>query len=453
MTPAAVDRTAPPPASRPRPFRFPEFEVTSGAGLDIYLLPRRTLSLTHLELVIGCGADGEPEGGCGLATLAAGLLEEGTAGRSSQQIAAAAEALGTEVLTNADWDGTYLELTLRSEHAAAGLELLFELLAEASFPEAEVERLKRQRLAELRRRSARPDFLASRELARALYAGHAYGETLLGLPACVEAVDRDALVAWYARRLRPAPTALLVTGDFDREEILGVVTRRERASGSAGGIAPPAPVAGRSGREVRIVDRPRAPQTELRIGHPGIPRAHPDRVVTQVLNCVLGGKFTSRLNLSLRERLGVTYGAWSRFSARRGPGPFVAGAAVDTEAAGLAAGEILDEMDRLRREPVRDEELEDAKRYLVGTFPYSLQALEGLAGRLEDLTLHPGLPRDTFQRWPAEVDAVGSGEVLRAAMEHLRPQDAVIVAVGPAAELQPQLADLGAVRIVPTSAS
>lgn len=450
---AAVDRRKPPAAARPRPFRFPAFEVTAGPGLEIYLLPRHTLPLVHLELVVGRGADAEPTAARGLATLAAGLLEEGTARRSSQEIAAAAEALGTEVLTNADWDGTYLEICLRSEHTAAGLELLFELLEEPSFPDAEVERLKRQRLAELQRRSARPDFLASRELARTLYPGHAYGESLLGLPACIEAVDRNAVAGWHDRRLRPAPTTLLVTGAFDPAEILEVAARRHRGAASDAGVEPAAPAQPRAGREVRIVDRPQAPQSELRVGHPGIPRDHPDRVVVQVLNCVLGGKFTSRLNLSLRESLGITYGAWSRFSARRGPGPFVAGAAVDTAAAGVAAGEILDAMDRLRREAVPREELDDAKRYLVGTFPYSLQTLEGLAGRLEDLTLHPGLPRDTFQRWPADVDAVGSADVLQAAEDHLHPQAAAIVAVGPAGELEPQLAALGPVEIVAASPS
>ena len=449
MTGVSVDRTAPPPASRRRAFAFPDFEVGSRSGIDLYLLPRRTLPLAHLELVVAHGADGEPAHARGLATLAAGLLDEGTARRTSQEIAAAAEALGSEVQANADWDGTYLEITVRSEHVAAGLELLFELLSEATFPEVEVERLKRRRLAELRRRSTHPDFLAAREMLHSLYADHVYGESLLGVAPSVEALDRDDVAAWYGQRLRPAPTSLLITGHFDRAEVIELVGRAERGQGRSTIVDPPA-VDRRSGRSIRVVDRPQAGQTELRIGHPGISRAHPDRVVTQVLNCVLGGKFTSRLNLSLRERLGITYGAWSRFSSRRGPGPFVAGAAVDNGAAGLAAREILLEMDRLRREPVPADELGDAKTYLIGTFPYSLQALDGLAGRLEDLTLHPALARDSLQRWPAEVDAVEREAVLRAAEAHLHPLDATIVAVGPAREIAPQLSALGPVEVVPT---
>lgn len=453
MSPPALDRTVPPRSGRPVPFHFPDFEVVARGTLAVHLLPRSTLPLVHLELVVAGGADGEIGGTRGLATLTAGLLDEGTARRSSQEIAAAAEALGTEISTNADWDGTYLEATLRSGQGPAGLELLLELLGEASFPVAEVERLRRQRLAELRRRSSRPDFLASREVLRALYPGHVYGESLLGLAADVDALDRDAVDGWYRDRLRRAPTALLVAGAFDRGRLLETLERSGEGIGGETEPSPPEPVDGPPGRQVRVVDRPQAQQTELRIAHPGIARTHPDRVVIQVLNAVLGGKFTSRLNLSLRERLGVTYGAWSRFSTRRGRGPFVAGAAVDTDAVGVAAREILQEMERLRRQTVSREELRDARNYLIGAFPYSLQSLAGLAGRLEELVVHPGLPRDTFHRWPEEVDAVEAEAVLRAARDHLDPDEAAVVAVGPAASVAPMLEELGPVTVVPTTAS
>jgi zinc protease len=436
----ALDRNSPPRPGKTPPFRFPDFEVVSCDELEVYLLPRATLPLAHIDLVIAAGADGEPEGSRGLATLAADLLDEGTVRRSSQEIAALAEALGTEVEASSDWDGTYLDMTLRSAHVKAGLGLLFELWAEVSFPDREVARLKRRRLAELRRSSSRPDFLAARELLRSLYGSHVYGESLLGVASSVESLDRDTIVEWYSQRLRSAPTALVVTGTFDTAEVLSAVGVFAAAVKPAVALRPPPPLARRAGRRIRIVDRPHARQTEL-------------RVVAQVLNCVLGGKFTSRLNLSLRERLGVTYGAWSRFSPRRGAGPFVAGAAVETESTGVAAREILEEMGRLRREPVSAEELRDAKSYLVGTFPYSLQTLEGLAGRLEELTLHPGLPRDIFRTWPSEVAAVGAEEVLRVASELLHPQDATVVAVGPAAAIVRQLESLGSVEVVPPEAS
>lgn len=442
-----LDRSRPPASPPVEPFHFPEFEVEDLGGVELYLLPRDTLPLVHLEVALRCGADGEPATARGLATLGAALLSEGTARRSSQQIAEAAEGLGTEVQTSADWDGTYLELTLRSEHAAAGLDLLHELLTEADFPEAEVERMKRRRLADLRRRLARPDFLASRQMLRALYPDHVYGESLIGLTDDIERLGRDQVVDW-AKVFRRAPASLLVTGSFDRRALEERMTVWGAFGTDVDEPSPTAPPRHRDTRRVVVVDRPQARQTELRVGHIGLPRVHPDRIAAQVLNGLLGGKFTSRLNLSLRERLGVTYGAWSRFSARRGRGPFVAGAAVETDATGRAATEILSEMERLRVEHVPEEELADTRSYLIGTFPYSLQALEGLAGRLEDLAIHPGLPRDAYRRWPGLVAAVDVEAVAEAARKHLHPERATIVAVGPAESLRPQLAALGPLEVV-----
>lgn len=444
----SLDRTRPPVSPPVEPFQFPEFEIASARGLDVYLLPRDTLPLVHLELALRYGADVEPPDRRGSATLTAALLAEGTAHRTSQEVAAAFEALGTEVHTNADWDGTYLETTLRSEHAATGADLLYELLAEATFPGEEVERLKRRRLADLRRRASRPDFLASREMLRALYPDHVYGESLLGSADDIERLARADVVA-RAGRLRAAPLTLLVTGRFDRDELLARAAHWDRPRVVAETAAPPPQaVPEPERRRIVVVDRPQAQQTELRVGHQGLPRVHADRIASQVLNCVLGGKFTSRLNLSLRERLGVTYGAWSRFSARRGRGPFVAGAAVETEATGRAATEILAELERLRADPVPATELADAKSYLIGTFPYSLQALEGLAGRLEDLATHPDLPRETYREWPGAVAAVDGGALIRTARAHLHPERATVVAVGPAAVLEPQLSALAPVEVV-----
>ena len=167
-----------------------------------------------------------------------------------------------------------------------------------------------------------------------------------------------------------------------------------------------------------------------------------------MLNSILGGKFTSRLNLSLRERHAITYGAYSRVTGRTGPGPIVLGAAVANGSAGLAVGEMLSELGRLRDAPVGEEELADARDYLLGVFPYGLQTVGGIGQRLETLAVH-GLPDDYFAGYLGRIEAVSAGELLDCARSHLWPERAAVVAVGPAAELRPQLEPLGEVRIAP----
>jgi zinc protease len=191
-----------------------------------------------------------------------------------------------------------------------------------------------------------------------------------------------------------------------------------------------------------VVDRPGAEQTELRIGHSGVPRRHADRVGLGVLNALLGGKFTSRINLNLRERHGFTYGASSRFVDRRSRGPFLVSTAVQTSSAARATEEVLAELRRLREEPVPSSELDETRNYLLGVFPYGLQTIEGLAAHLDEIAVYD-LPLDTPARYLAEVAAIRTDEISRLARAHLHPDEALIVAVGPAEELTRQLRSLG----------
>jgi zinc protease len=198
-----------------------------------------------------------------------------------------------------------------------------------------------------------------------------------------------------------------------------------------------------------VVDRPGAAQTELRVGHWGPPRRHPDRAALSLANTILGGKFTSRINLNLRERHGFTYGASSMFVDRRGPGPFVVSTAVRNDVAAPAAAEILSEVERLCSEPVGDEELADGVRYLRGVFPYSLQSLGGVLGRLEDLAVFD-LPDDWFERQLSALGSIDPAEIQRGAREQLDPEGALVLAVGPASELAPAFERFGTVEVTPT---
>ncbi|HXT21002.1 MAG TPA: pitrilysin family protein, partial [Thermoanaerobaculia bacterium] len=306
-------------------------------------------------------------------------------------------------------------------------------------------RLRRRRLAELLRRKSSPTSLAEEHFARALYGAGPYGYSLIGEERDLQRLDRDAAAAFYRGALRRGGATLIASGDLDPEAVAvaAAALLAEWPEEPPDAPTPVTPVDA-SAITVHVVDRPQAAQTELRIGHPGPPRNHPDRVPLSVMNSLLGGKFISRINLNLRERHGYTYGAHTTFANRRGPGPFQVSAAVATESVGAAVRETLGELRRLREEPPAAAELLDAVQYLEGVFPYTLQTVESMAQRLSQLAVF-GLGDDYFDRYFAELREVTPEDVRAVAARHLRPDASAVVAVGPAAALLPQLEALGPV--------
>jgi zinc protease len=443
-----LDRSAPPPPAEARAFRFPPFvrrQLAGGLTLLAARLPRAPL--VQLRLLFPAGAAWDPPERAGRAVVTGLLLDEGTEHATAPEVAAAAERLGASLGTGADWDFAFAGIQLLSRHTRAGLDLVAAVATEPSFPAPEVRRILRERKAEVMRRRADPAFLARERFDRVVYGDSPYGLPATGTEETLAGLDRGVVADFYQRHYTLAGAVAVAVGDLDPDRIAVEV---ERALPAAPGPRPPPPPAvdplPRQGVEVHLVDRPGAPQTQLLLGHAGVPRRHPDWLPLAVANAILGGKFTSRINLSLRERHGYTYGASSRFEGRLGPGPFTVGAAVANAVAGAAAAEIVVELERIGREPVTPAELEDSKSYLVGVFPYTLQSVAGLAHRLETLAVY-GLPDDHYERFPDEVAAVDRERALAAARRHFHPDGLVVVAVGPATELASQFERLGPVWV------
>lgn len=464
MKTTVIDRTAPPPSGEVHPFHFPRFlRHRLPSGVLAYAAQLPGVPLASVELLAAAGAQHDPAGREGLATLTAALLDEGAAGRSAMEIAGSVERLGGQLGTGADWDSGYAGILILSRHLEAGVRLLSEVATAPTFPEAEVERLRRQRLTELLRRRHQPAAIADEQLAAAIYQGTVYACSPLGTEAALSSLQRDEMLDFYRRRYRLPEAILIAVSDVDPETLLGEADRalaasRTPSAGSAGsgegdGAAfeaawgppdiRPAPL---PGLRVVVADRPGAAQTELRLGHASVPRAHPDFTKLAFLNTLLGGKFTSRINLNLRERHGYTYGAASRFSGRLGPGPFVVSAAVATESAGAAAREVLSELRRIRDEPVTREEMEETRSYMLGVFPYTVQGMSDVARRLADIAVY-GLPDDYYERYLRTIAALSRADLQEAARRHLDPARLAIVAVGPADPLRRQLDGLGEVAV------
>ena len=448
-----LDRSRPPAPGRPSTFEFPAFRHQQlDNGLQILIARSPRVPLASLQILMPAGGQHDSLELPGRASLHGALLDEGTERRSSLEIARWVEGLGGSTSAGAGWNMAYAEVVSLAQHLASGHELLAEMVRSPGFPEREIDRLRHETRAEMLRRKGVPTSLAQRFFAAAVYGGTVYGRPLIGTEESLDRLDREALLGFYQDHVGPRGSTVIAVGDFDPEAEIASI---EDAFGDwQSPVSPGLPVTTApvieppriERSEVHIVDRPGAAQTQLRLGHAGLPRNHPDFPQMLLLNAIFGGKFTSRINLNLREKHGFTYGAHSVFARRRGPGPFVVNAAVATDVAGAAVEQVLFEMRRIREQPVEPDELTETQDYLVGVFPYTLQTINDLAKRLEALAVFD-LPLDYYDTYPSMLYDIGREQMLEAAREHLQPDRLAIVAVGPAEDLAPQLEGFGPVTV------
>ncbi len=449
MSALPLDRTQPPAAGPIKAFRFPPFlHQRLANGLRVYAARIDRVPLVGLEVLSPAGALFDPAEESGLASLHGELLSEGTTLLSGTEIAAQVEYLGGSLGSGAGWNGAYAEAGLLSRHLVAGLDLLTDIVRQANFPENEIDRLRQRRATELLRRRDQPAALVDRQMAKALYGDGIYGRAALGEQQTLVHLDRDAFMRFNGQHMRAAGSTFLAVGDVDPEDIL----RRVEASLGDWPAGEPSPLPAfgirpLEGVEVYIVDRPDAAQTQLQLGHVGVPRKHEDFSTLMLLNSIFGGKFTSRINLNLREEHGFTYGAQSTFERRLGPGAFFIRTAVGNEVSGRAVEELLKEMRRIREEAVTQEELDDARSYMVGYFAASMQTTGDLLKRLENLAMFD-LPDDYYDHYSQMLTAIDRQALLSAAQKHLKPHRLAIIAAGPAQQLRSQLEPFGKIEVV-----
>ena len=424
--------TTKPVPTTPRDYRFPRYERrTLPNGVQLLVASVHKLPLATVLVIVEAGASAEPEGKHGVAALTARLLLEGAAGLDAAELAERFESIGASVEAQADWDVTTVSLTALSDRLPESLALVRDLIRWPTFPEREVQRLKEQRLADLLQQLAEPRGLADERFANAAYAPTArYASPEEGDAASVRALTRVDIESFYAARYQPACTTLIFAGDVTMAvaealstSLFGEWTGHHPMSNPSGIDA------AQPGRLVRVIAKSEASQSELRVGHVGIPRNAPDYFDVMVMNAVLGGLFSSRINLNLREVHGYTYGASSAFEWRRGAGPFVVQTAVKSDVTGAAVQEILGEIDRMRSAPIADDELTLATSYLDGVFPIRYETTAAIARALANLVIHD-LPENYYDAYRSSVRAVTTDGVLRAAQNHLRPDQLRVVVVG-----------------------
>jgi zinc protease len=447
-------RSRPSPTER-REYHFPSVErLLLGNGLRVLVAPIRRLPLVSVLVLVDAGSASENSSVGGLASLTAQGLAEGTERLDGAALTGQFEDLGTGFDTASGWDETIALLTVTPARLQKAMALLGEVLVTPRFAERDVRRLKEERLAELLQQQMEPRGLADDRFAELLYVpGSRYGLPEGGSEQTVRAIDASELRSFHGRHYAPGTTTMIVVGDVTPEIVLhcaetvfGEWGNGPRSSRS--GLSSVDDRQREGGARVHVVDRPRAPQTELRVGHRGLPRAHPDYFPATVMNALLGGLFSSRINLNLRERHAFTYGASSAFDWRRGAGPFEVSTAVRTDVTADAVREILVEIDRMRSETVSASELSLAVDYLDGVFPIRFETTAAVARAIAVAEVYV-LGEHYYQQYQQRIRAVTKEEVRRVAEQHLRPNEILVVAVGDASLIEGSLGllDIGPLNV------
>jgi zinc protease len=439
-----VDRARVPKVGAPPTMKFPEVQDYRLAnGLRVVLWERTALPLVSLELQFRGGASAHPAAKAGLAATVADMIDEGTTTRSAVEIAGAAELLGATLTSSAGYDASQVRLSVLRDKLADGLDIVADIVMHPTFPDSELARVRKQRIDRVLQRSAEPAALADDAFARVLYgADHPYGTSLLGTRESLSALTRDDVVAFHRARYAPGQATLVVVGDIGREALDSLLAGSfDGWTGHGEDLAPPPPAPGRTGRAIYLLDRPGAAQSEIRVGCVGVDRKTAPYFPLTVMNTILGGSFTSRLNMKLREEKGYTYGAGSDFDMRAAPGPFEASAAVATPVTDSAVADFVEEIGGMHAEASADE-LGRARNYLSLQLPQRFESVDDVVRRLSDLALHD-VPMAFYAAYVDSVGAVDASAVTRVASRYLPVDRMAIVVVGDRARVEDPLRSLG----------
>ena len=448
-----------PGPGRPRDYHFPRFErLQLSNGLTVLNAHVAGRALVAAQLLLPGGGWTEPADQSGVTVLTARALTEGTQSRDANDFVESAERLGAEIHSDATWEALTASVEVPRRRFGDALALLSEMVAEPAFPAEDVERLRDERMNDLLQAWSDPRRRSERAFPETIYdADSPYRRPLAGIQSPVRDLDRDSVVERHRALFDPSAATLVVAGDLGGVSVADVAEKHlgslaatvDRLDGPGDDAA-----RGPSQRRIVLVDRPGAPQSEVRIGHVGINRLTPDFHALSVLNAILGGTFNSRLNRVIREELGYTYGSHSAFDMRRRAGPFVIRTAVETAVTVPAILETLRIVGEFRDGMVEDDELTVARDYLVGVFPLRFEGAAQVASALGGLVVFD-LPDDELDRYRPGIAAVSAEDVRDAALRHVRPDELSIVVVGDAKEIESALrsAELGEVTLVAADAS
>ncbi len=425
------DSVVVPKLGRPPSMKLPPIQrFTLSNGLQISLMEKHDVPLLQVELVVWGGAVNDPENKSGLSSMTASMLEEGAGDRNALELADAIDFLGADISPFAGNHTAGIIMHTPLSKLDSALSLFADIALHPKFPSDELERNRKERLTELMQWHDDPGAIASVIFVRTLYGTHhPYGIPGMGNEQSLRAITVDDLKEFYQKYFHPNNGFIVVTGDVTVKEIQ---PRLEALFGNwkkKDVDLPKLPAAQQiQERKIYVVDKPEAAQSVIRIGRIGVSRSTDDYFPLLVMNTILGGSFTSRLNHNLREVHGYAYGAGSIFDFRPAPGPFIAAADVQTNVTDKALSEFMKELEGILQ-PVSDDELTRAKNYLALQYPQNFQSVSQLDAQLSDLNVF-GLPDDYFNTYVQKVLAVTKDDVQRVAKKYIDPEKIAIIIVG-----------------------
>lgn len=399
-------------------------------GLTVMVLERHALPILQLHALVKVGSAQDPPGKAGLANLVASLLDEGTTTRSATQIADQIDFVGGSLDTRAEEDFTTVSVRVLTKDTNLGFDLLTDILLRPTFPEQEVERVRTLIRGEIVSQKDDPSLVAAKAFHQLVFEGHPYRWPVIGTEETVAGITRDDIQRFHVQEYLPNQTILSIVGDITVKDARRLVSKyfgawkhgtpTPRSSSRATPIEKPV---------TRLIDRDLT-QTTIMLGHLGISRTNPDFYAVSVMNYILGaGGFSSRMMDSIRDKQGLAYGVRTSFETNIMPGAFIVSLQTRNESANQALAAVLSELKRIRESSITDQELADAKAYLIGSFPLRLDTAQKLAQALS-LVEFFGLGLDYFTQYPRLIERVTKEEVFRVAQQYLHPDRYALVLVG-----------------------
>jgi len=449
----APDRSKPPASGAAPALKLPAIQKRQlSNGLPVWLVELHEVPVVQVNLLVMGGTADDPAGKFGVASLMAAMLTEGAGSRSSLDIADAIDFLGADLSAAAAVNATSIRLHVPVARVADALPIMADVAQRPTFPAAELERLRQQRLTSLLQARDDPSTTAALAFSRVLYGGdHRFGTATMGTAATIKGFTVQDLQSFYSATVRPDTSTLVVAGDITLDKALPLL------EASFGQWKPASPAPKHTAltnpgqpvtRVVYLVDKPNAPQSQIRIGWIGVARSTPDYFPITVMNTILGGSFTSRLNNNLREVHGYSYGAGSGFDMRADAGPFYAAAAVQTDKTSEALKEFFNELEAILK-PVPADELSRAKNYVTLRYPSAFESTGDISRRLEDMLVYK-LPEDYFAKYVPNIQAVTAADVQRVAQKYVQPAKFTVVVVGDLKTIEPGIRalNLGPVKVL-----
>ncbi len=426
----------------------PTSEKTLSNGLKLIAVEHHELPVVSFRLMVKSGALQDPLGKAGLAQMTAGLLTKGTHSRSATDIAEAIDFIGGNLNSSASWDKSNVSCQVLKKHFQLGLDLFADVILNPVFQKSEIDRLRKQTISSYIQNKDELANLANEYFNKCLYGDHPFGFEQNGTDKTLPNINRQDIIEFYKNYYVPNNSIVVVSGDIDPEMAfasLEAIFGNWKMKNIKQSEIPD--VKQVEGYKILLVNKKESTQSQIRLGHFGISRSNPDYFSVNLMNYILGGGgFASRLMKTIRADMGLTYGIYSRFSARKIPGPFYIGTFTKNESVGDAIEEILKQLRKIRQETAKPEELADAKSYLNGSYPMRFETPNQVAGQLLHVELY-GLGDDYISTYRDKVQNVDLQQVKQAAAQYIDPDNMVIVVVGNKDEVYDQLTQFGEVEV------